>query len=388
MITEKTGTTEVNGVTFCKRCLMPNTRPWGVFENGLCGACNFDNHKKTIDWKVREHSLNAILDNVKKLKGRYDVLVPVSGGKDGSHVAYTLKNKYGLRVLTATLSAPIWSSIGIENLQRFSRFTGIPNILVSPPYAEYRAINYKGLTEMGYPKRGFVAGLVPMMMRVADAYDCPLIMWGEHEEEYEGYRDDAHNDNLLLEYNDFLVADDFCGTDPDEFLEDIPGDTSMWTYPHDIEVMQAYWSRFEPWNSAEHKETAVNHCGLKIPDVKSSGTYSVGAQIDDLSYTFFMYMAFVKFGFGRVANDVGIDCRQNGMHKVDALYLLERYESHLPDEDFTRMKWYFDISGKQLLEDINQHWNKKIFDQDARNWLKQYTWKPEYKQLRREIAYA
>lgn len=379
---------EINGITFCSRCLMPNTRPVGQFEYGLCGACRFDDHKKTINWEERKGDLRQLLNEVKQFNGQYDVLVPVSGGKDGSYVAHTLKSKFGLRVLTATLSAPIWSDIGMENLQRFTRFTGIPNILVTPPYEEYMAINKKGFVELGYPKRGFVAGLVPSMMRVADAYGCPLIMWGEHEEEYEGFRPGDHNNELLLDYDDFMTADDFSEIDPDEFLEDIEGDTSMWTYPHTIDVMQAYWSRFEPWNSKEHMETAITHCGLKIPSDPSSGTYSYGAQTDDLSYTFFMYMAFVKFGFGRVANDIGIDCRQNDLPLREAVALLEKYESFLPSGDFEIMKWYFNIEGWHMWQMINKHWNEKLLDRNPEDWFNQYIWKPEYKDLRREIANA
>ena len=42
-------------VKFCKKCTMSNQRPRIVFdENGICSACNFSEHKKTIDWNLRE----------------------------------------------------------------------------------------------------------------------------------------------------------------------------------------------------------------------------------------------------------------------------------------------------------------------------------------------
>lgn len=374
-------------ITFCHRCLMPNTRPWGEFKDGLCGACRFDDKKNSeIDWELRNQQLDSILNDSKAL-GNYDVLVPVSGGKDGSHVAYTLKEKYGCRVLTATLAPPIWTTRGYENLLRFNRFTGIPNVLVTPPYKEYVDINWKGMITMGYPKRGFVAGLVPSMVKVAKAYDIPLIMWGEHEEEYEGERD-VHNKNVLITYKDFVASDDFCYEEPNDFLKDIDGDTSMWKFDStDMEgIDQAHWSRFEKWNSAKHRQTAINKCGLQENIIPSDGTYTMGGQLDDNLYTFFMYMAFVKFGFARVTNDVGIDCRQNGLNRFQALHEIEQYEHVLPMVCYDSAKWYFDKTGPEMWQAIKQWHNEDMLDYTPNDWFRQFKLKPDLIKLRREIA--
>jgi len=376
-------------ITFCRRCLMPNTRPWGEFEDGLCGACRFDDKKNNeIDWMVKELELRNILSE-SRINGDYDVLVPVSGGKDGSYTAYQMKNKYGCKVLTATLAPPMWSGIGLRNLKRFSRFTGIPNILITPPYDEYRAINWKGMTEMGYPKRGFVAGLVPSMMRIAKAFNIPIIMWGEHEEEYEGERD-VHNKGSIITFDDFMNSDDFCGADPNEFLKDIKGDTSFWQMPENMpnNLTQMHFSRFEKWNSKKHLQIAMEKCGLQPRSSFSPGTYTNSCQIDDDLYTFFMYMAFVKFGFSRVTNDVGIDCRQNGMSKHEAIIKLEEYEHDLPMSSYNDAKWYFDKTGPELWQAINQWHNKELLDYTPNNWFQQFKWKPELLQKRRDIAHG
>ena len=43
--------------------------------------------KKKINWKARMKILKRYLDNEKSSKENYNVLVPVSGGKDGSYVS-------------------------------------------------------------------------------------------------------------------------------------------------------------------------------------------------------------------------------------------------------------------------------------------------------------
>lgn len=37
-----------------KKCIQPDTRPGIYFdENGVCGACLWENEKESIDWNLR-----------------------------------------------------------------------------------------------------------------------------------------------------------------------------------------------------------------------------------------------------------------------------------------------------------------------------------------------
>src|SRR5947207_2749120 len=93
-------------VKFCKKCTISNQRPRIIFgENGVCSACDFAVHKRTeIDWKQRERELLLLCDKYRKNNGEYDVIVPCSGGKDGSFVAHQLKYRYGMNPLAVTWS--------------------------------------------------------------------------------------------------------------------------------------------------------------------------------------------------------------------------------------------------------------------------------------------
>src|ERR1700694_1312622 len=85
-------------VIFCKKCTISNQRPRITFdENGICSACNYAEFKRTkIDWQEREKELVAVCDKYRSSDGHHDVIVPCSGGKDGSFVAHQLKYKYGM----------------------------------------------------------------------------------------------------------------------------------------------------------------------------------------------------------------------------------------------------------------------------------------------------
>ena len=58
----------------CKKCIQPDTRPDIFFnDEGVCGACLWEDEKKKIDWNERERELQKIADWAKhNAKGKYD----------------------------------------------------------------------------------------------------------------------------------------------------------------------------------------------------------------------------------------------------------------------------------------------------------------------------
>jgi hypothetical protein len=118
-------------IFWCKNCLNTSTRPRISFDNqGFCNACQWAQQKKKINWKKREYQLLKLLDKHRSNSNRFDCLVPVSGGKDGSYVAYQLKHKYGMNPLTVTSRPPLTREIGDINLENFIR-SGYDHIHIS-----------------------------------------------------------------------------------------------------------------------------------------------------------------------------------------------------------------------------------------------------------------
>ena len=56
--------------------------------------------------------LEQLLDKHRRNDGGFDVLVPVSGGKDGSYVAYNLKHKFKMNPLAITVTPALPLSLG------------------------------------------------------------------------------------------------------------------------------------------------------------------------------------------------------------------------------------------------------------------------------------
>ena len=99
-------------VKYCKLCTISNQRPRITFdENGVCSACNYAVYKRErVDWSERERELVDLCNRHRKSNGKFDIIVPCSGGKDGSYVAHQLKHRYGtchrLRFSLALVDSP------------------------------------------------------------------------------------------------------------------------------------------------------------------------------------------------------------------------------------------------------------------------------------------
>ncbi len=67
----------------CIRCIQPDTRPGIYFnEEGICGACLWNDQKQTIDWDSREKELFEIAKWAKSTsKSNYACVFGVSWGK-------------------------------------------------------------------------------------------------------------------------------------------------------------------------------------------------------------------------------------------------------------------------------------------------------------------
>ena len=104
---------------YCKRCVMPDTRPHSIFDDeGICQACrNYDKQKK-VNWEARFEELKSICEKYKRADGYYDCIIAVSGGKDSHFLTYMMKERMGLNPLLVCVADPFTSTAtGVHNLR-------------------------------------------------------------------------------------------------------------------------------------------------------------------------------------------------------------------------------------------------------------------------------
>ena len=107
-------------IRFCTKCPAISERPRITFnKEGVCNACEWSEKKRKIEinWDERRDKLNKICDRFRCNDGsNWDVLVPCSGGKDGTYVAWKLKHELGMHPLCVTMRPMLRTKIGQQNL--------------------------------------------------------------------------------------------------------------------------------------------------------------------------------------------------------------------------------------------------------------------------------
>ena len=357
-------------VRFCKKCVISNQRPRIKFDsNGVCNACNYAERKKSeIDWKLREEELWGLLSKYRRSDGKFDVIVPSSGGKDSVFVAHQLKFKYDMNPLTVTWAPHIYTDIGWKNFQA-QIHAGLPNILGTPDGQVHRRLTKDCLIEMGEPFQPFIYGQVSFPLQMALAYDIPLIMDGENGEvEYGG--DDSSNEK------GFTLEDEikywFSSFPIDYWLEKGYTRKELNIYfPPDIEkvvkakINRQFFSYYHNWDPQENYYYASeNTCFKANPDGRSEGTYSKYASLDDKIDGFHYYLMFAKFGICRATSDAAHEIREGHLTREEGISLVRKFDGEFPKKYFQDFLDYCDIT-----EDV--FWN--IVD----SWRAEHLWKKE-----------
>ena len=359
-------------IHWCKNCLNASTRPRIEFdERGWCNACQWSEEKKDIDWAARENELKDLISKHKRSQG-FDCIVPVSGGKDGSYIAYNLKNKYGLNPLCVTIRPPLSMEIGDENLKNFI-FSGYDHIHVTPDPVTMQKLDRIGFIEYGQGYYGWLIAIHTSIIRVAQQFGIELIVYAEDGEiEYGGstiYKNEAI-------YGAERMKSQYLNGTVERVLAkaNLSKEKQYWfTFDNDNFINKldvTHYSYFEAWDSYRNYLIAKEHCGLKELEVSNTGTFTNFAQNDQKLAALHYYLMYLKFGFGRATQDAGIEIRRGAMTREQAILLVGLYDNQAPIEYYGDYQEYFEMDDKEFKEILEKFVNRDLFDSNGEGLVK------------------
>ena len=363
---------------WCSNCLSMSTRPRITFdERGFCNACRWMEKKKTLDWDSREKQLINLLDKHRSDSGGFDCMVPVSGGKDGSYVAYNLKHKYGMNPLALTITPALALDLGEENLRAFVA-SGYNHISVNPAYESMRVLNKQGFIEMGFPYFGWLISIQAAVVKMASQLNIGLIFYGEDGEvEYGGSEatdstpsyDVKKKKKIYLEGGFEKVLDASNLTESDLYFFRFPNDEALDKNPIDI----THWSYFENWDPYRNYLVAKKECGLTEAKDNNAGTFTNFSQNDQALYALHAYMMYIKLGFGRANQDASIEIRRGAMDREQAVNLVNLYDGHYPEEFIELYLEYYQMTLQEFTEVIDSWANEDLFKKVDGYWKPKFT---------------
>ena len=139
--------------------------------------------KKHINWTDRDRMLRDLCDQFRRSDGRYDVVVPGSGGKDSVMAAHLLKYEYGMNPILVTWPPAIYTDIGSYNFNRWLE-TGFANYTYHQNRRVHRILTQQAYINLCHPFQPFILGQKNLAPKMSVLLDIPLVIFGENEAEY------------------------------------------------------------------------------------------------------------------------------------------------------------------------------------------------------------
>lgn len=353
-------------IIICKSCLMPSSRPRITFDNNqVCNACNYQIKKKITNWEERQKEFQKICNEFRSKDGSHDCIVPWSGGKDSSSIAYKLKFEFKMNPLLITFSPLMPTEIGIVNRELLIK-KGFDNIYLRPNQNISRYLAKRFFIERANPKVHWDAGINAFPINVAVEKNIKLIFYAEHgESEYGGKILNKDSDKIRdIEE----VLENQIGDDPANWVDENLNinDLAIYRLPKqeiikDKNIKAYYFSYFFKWDIYENYNYAKEKFNFREKKDRISGTFqnydSMDDDIDDLYY----YMQYIKFGFGRALRDASRLIQNKHLDRQKALEYVKKYDSEFPEENLHKILEYLGCSLIEFNENIEKHRNKEIW---------------------------
>lgn len=370
-------------VKFCKKCTISNQRPRITFDaDGVCSACRYAEYKQAkVDWGAREKELLELLKRFKRRDSGYEVIVPASGGKDSAHIAHELKYKYGMNVLTVTWAPHLYSDIGFKNFQAMMHTGGLDNILGTPGGIIHRKLTKLSFEILGDPFQPFIYGQTNFPLQVAVRYKIPLIMYGENGEvEYGGDIKNAFKPTR--DYKCDHKKHYFSGIAPEDLINHGINQSELFPYTapanQELDAINTeihFYGYYKKWIPQENYYYCVENTGFTANPVRSEGTYSKYASLDDKIDGFHYYLSFIKFGIGRATSDSAHEIRDGHLTREEGITLVKKFDGEFPGKYFKTFLEYCGITEEHFYQVIDSWRSSHLWKRTKSEWkLKHAIW--------------
>ena len=356
---------------YCKKCLFPETKPDLSFNHdGVCSACIAAEEKeKGIDWIERERELEKICSHYRNGSDNpsYDCIIPVSGGKDSTFQALTMRDGYNMNPLCVCFETTYATPLGEQNLKNLQD-QGFDVIHFRKNSEAYKSMVIEGFKTVGDEMWPNHIGIFTIPVMIAVKFNIPLIVWGENsQQEYGGPNLKSVQSRTL----DRQWLEEFGGL-LGYRISDMIGvngitkkDLTPYWYPSDKEIKQVgvtgiFLGSYLKWDARKQLEY-VKENGFKVSTSPLEGTYTNFENLDESLVSLHDYLKFVKYGFGRATDHVNIDIRNKRISREEGIKLLEMYEGKFPYYGVAKFQEYSGMSFEEISKIINSFTNPIIF---------------------------
>lgn len=363
---------------FCKKCVMPNTRPGLVIdENGVCSACRHAEKKDTIDWESRWRELEALCDQHRGCHGDgYDCIIPVSGGKDSHYQVHIMKERLDMNPLLVCVTAPFSTTkAGDHNLANISEVFGCDVVLSALNRKATRIMMRKAFEELGSPTWCYDRAIYTFPLQVAIEKEIPLVVWGENTSfEYGGPLTEETPSAIDQISND--AVKDVGGLD--HWLVDgiTMKDMQLYIHPSLEEIERVglnpiYLSYFCRWSGYENYMFAKSRGFKSLEDTGEwfrEGFIEPYDQIDSIGYLVHPQLKYPKYAHARVTDVCSNWIREGRTTREEAIGLVREHDHKLDPVALADFLAFTEYTEEEFRNILDKFYNRDLFEMVEGEW--------------------
>ncbi len=351
---------------YCKKCVMPNTRPGIQFnKEGVCCACTNHERKKLVNYEKRWEELEEICNKYRGMNGAgYDCAIAISGGKDSHYQVYIMKEIFNLNPILFSVEDNFpMTEAGKHNLKNISEEFGCPIVSLKPNRKLQKRIMRKTFEKYGKPTWLIDRLIYTYPLLMALKFNTPLLVYGENVSyEYGGEgSEETYSAKEILKNG---VASDI---PLDELLDDAIRiqDLSMTVAPTKEELDKLdpiYLSYFVEWNSYKNYIFAKKR---GFHDLQGEWKRTMMAenfdQIDSAAYLVHAWMKYPKFGHASATDYASRFIRYGMLTREEAVRIVKEKDHALDPRCVREFCEFCGYSEREFWEIIDSHYNKELF---------------------------
>lgn len=392
-------------VKFCKKCTMNNQRPSSAVEftqkegekkrtlsfgeDGICDACRYAERKKMINWEDREKELIELCNKYRRNDGRYDVVVPGSGGKDSIQAAHMLKYKYNMNPILITWPPALYTDIGRRNFESWLD-AGFANFTYNQNRKLHRFLTKSAFENLGHPFQPFILGQKNLAPRLSVLFDIPLVIFGENEAEYGNAIEDNEKPTRDPKYYsaELSISDLVLGGIPaKDLLHDFKfklADLEAYfpVNPYDLQrtgTTVHYLGYYVKWHPQETYYYSVENTDFMPNDHITEGSFSKYNSLDDKIDWLHYHTTMIKFGIGRATYDSAQEVRNGDITRDEGIALIKRFDGEFPEQYIKDCCEYMGITLARYHEVIEKFRTPHLWEKNYGKWeLKTPIWKERF----------
>jgi hypothetical protein len=261
---------------------MPATKPGITFDHeGVCNACRYTESMYDRDHGETADQLTALADEAKRIAHErgvdWDVVVPVSGGKDSLYICHTMA-ELDLRVLGIFVRPLRITPRGQRNFDNLTRQFPTLTYCIDDDANGIRTALRESFERKGLPLQPYDDLIYGIPEKIATKLGVPLVMRGEASEKFYGNKPEKAQQYQHLEAEGTRCC---------------------------------YLSDYSIWDSQMTAKFSMQH-GLEVRHPREglgTGGYWLHEQLDDMFPIVSHWLKWLKFGYGRATDQACRDIR-------------------------------------------------------------------------------